>query len=210
VTRSDGGLRARHKRTTRRALVDTALRLFDEHGYGEVTVDDVCAEVEVSPRTFFRYFPAKEHVLAEPITLVLAEIRDNLVAHGEDGSVWQALRAALLSAVDVLEERRAEVLRAGRVIRETPGALASSARALMEWEQAMRDEVAQRLDVPAASMHARLLLGTAMLAFRAALDEWTDEDGAEPVGDLLTRALDAVEPGAGPLERGAKPTAAAH
>jgi hypothetical protein len=59
-------------------------------------------------------------------------------------------------------------------------------------------------------MHARLLLGTAMLAFRAALDEWTDEDGAEPVGDLLTRALDAVEPGAGPLERGAKPTAAAH
>jgi AcrR family transcriptional regulator len=170
----------------------------------------VCAEVEVSPRTFFRYFPAKEHVLAEPITLVLAEIRDNLEAHDADGSVWQALRTALLSAVDVLEERRDEVLRAGRVIRETPGALASSARALMEWEQAMRDEVAQRLGVPAASMHARLLLGTAMLAFRAALDEWTDEDGADPVGDLLTRALDAVEPGAGPLERGAKPTAAAH
>jgi AcrR family transcriptional regulator len=210
VTRSDGGLRERHKRTTRRALVDTALRLFDERGYGEVTVEDVCAEVEVSPRTFFRYFPAKEHVLAEPITLVLAEIRDNLEAHDADGSVWQALRTALLSAVDVLEERRDEVLRAGRVIRETPGALASSARALMEWEQAMRDEVAQRLGVPAASMHARLLLGTAMLAFRAALDEWTDEDGADPVGDLLTRALDAVEPGAGPLERGAKPTAAAH
>jgi AcrR family transcriptional regulator len=210
VTRSDGGLRERHKRTTRRALVDTALRLFDERGYGEVTVEDVCAEVEVSPRTFFRYFPAKEHVLAEPITLVLAEIRDNLEAHDADGSVWQAQRTALLSAVDVLEERRDEVLRAGRVIRETPGALASSARALMEWEQAMRDEVAQRLGVPAASMHARLLLGTAMLAFRAALDEWTDEDGADPVGDLLTRALDAVEPGAGPLERGAKPTAAAH
>jgi AcrR family transcriptional regulator len=210
VTRSDGGLRERHKLTTRRALVDTALRLFDERGYGEVTVEDVCAEVEVSPRTFFRYFPAKEHVLAEPITLVLAEIRDALVADDAAGSVWPALRGALLSAVDVLDERRDEFLRAGRVIRETPGALASSARALIEWEQAMRDEVAQRLGVPSASMHARLLLGTAMLAFRAALDEWTDEGGAEPVGDLLTRALDAVEPGARALEEGAKPTAAAH
>ena len=137
-----------HKRTTRRALVDAALRLFDERGYGEVTVEDICAAVDVSPRTFFRYFPAKEHVLAEPITGVLDTIRVALAAQQRGGSVWADLRAALMSAAAEVEQRREQFLRAGRVIKQTPGALASSARALMEWEQAVRGEVADRLGAP--------------------------------------------------------------
>ena len=67
-----------------------------------------------------------------------------------------------------------------------------------------------RLGVSASSMHARLMLGTTMPALRAALDAWTDEGGARPIGELVERALTAVEPGARALERAAKPTATAH
>ncbi len=210
MTRPDApgppGLRELHKRTTRRALVDAALRLFDERGYGEVTVEDICAAVDVSPRTFFRYFPAKEHVLAEPITGVLETIRVELAAQQRGGSVWGDLRAALMSAAAEVEQRREQFLRAGRVIKQTPGALASSARALMEWEQAVRGEVADRLGETDA-MTPRLLLGTTMLALRAALDEWSEADGAGDVEALVTRALDALEPGAQAVERAARTTA---
>lgn len=197
------GLRERHKQTTRQALVDAALRLFDERGYGEVTVEDTCAEADVSPRTFFRYFPAKEQILAVPITALLDLLRDVLHQQPADQPVWPSLATALRTAVVGVEDDRDAFLRAGRVIRQAPSALASSARALMEWELTVRDEITQRLGTPAASLTGRLLLGVAMVALRAALDQWSESGGAGSAVDLLDRALAAVDTGARAIEAGA-------
>lgn len=55
-------LRERKKLRTRRALADTALRMFLEQGFEETTLDDLVNTVEVSVRTFFRYYSSKEEV----------------------------------------------------------------------------------------------------------------------------------------------------
>lgn len=57
------GLRARKKRATRTAIERTFLELVLEKGYEGTTIEDVCARVEISKKTFFNYYPTKDAVL---------------------------------------------------------------------------------------------------------------------------------------------------
>src|SRR3546814_13306955 len=56
-------LRSRKKLATYRALAHAARELTAERGLEAVTVDDIAAAADVSPRTFFNYFSSKEQAI---------------------------------------------------------------------------------------------------------------------------------------------------
>src|ERR1700749_3618839 len=72
-------LRERKKLATRRALRRHALGLVAKRGFANVTVEDIAEAADVSPRTFFNYFPSKEAALFGADPDRAASLRDRLV-----------------------------------------------------------------------------------------------------------------------------------
>jgi AcrR family transcriptional regulator len=63
--RPEVGLRQRKKARLRQQIIETSIKLFRKHGYGETRIDDIVQALEISQPTFFRYFPTKDAVLRE-------------------------------------------------------------------------------------------------------------------------------------------------
>ncbi len=97
-----GGLRERKKARTRAAIQDHALRLFVEQGYAATTVEQIAEAAEISPSTFFRYFPSKEAVAfkdeLEPM------IVESFLAQPPGTSAIGAFRAAVQAVFATLSE----------------------------------------------------------------------------------------------------------
>src|ERR1700710_2851370 len=75
------GLRERKKRATRQSLHSEALRLVAQRGFDEVTIEDIAAAADVSPRTFFNYFGSKEDVIVNPDPDRVERLRTLLAGH---------------------------------------------------------------------------------------------------------------------------------
>ena len=99
------GLRERKKARTRAAIRQHALRLFRERGYSATTVEQIAAAAEVSPATFFRYFPTKEDVVLQDDmdTVTLGALEAQPAALGPIAAMRSATAAmiAQLSQADL-------------------------------------------------------------------------------------------------------------
>lgn len=157
TTGSATGLRERKKQRTRAALLRTALELFTTQGYEETTVDEIVDAVEVSQRTFFRYFASKEEVAFALQYTVEEHFVAALRARPAEEGPFDALRNAVLAAWDTIGEAITELvpvevyLRMFQVIESTPALLAVHLRRSFEMEEMIARLIADRegLDVDA-------------------------------------------------------------
>ncbi|MGW1993330.1 TetR family transcriptional regulator [Embleya sp. NPDC001921] len=174
------GLRERKKERTREALVDAALELFLRKGYDATTIDEIVAAVEVSRRTFFRYFAGKEEVALARAIEFEGLFLEALTARPAEEAPLTALRRAgaeVFARVAEKEQEGAgqEFLRMRRMIEATPVLLAASLRNAMELERRMAREIARREGLESERDRRPALLVTLYHSvMRVAMDEWIE------------------------------------
>jgi AcrR family transcriptional regulator len=196
-------LRERKKARTRQALVDAALRLFAERGFEATTVADIAEAADVSPRTFFTYFPAKEDVLFAGTQDRRERLRAALAKRAPDESFLDALRRA---ARDVLAQPtfQAEAQRTHmQLIAANPALGARGLQDLLAAEQEVAAAIAADLGVDQNDVQPQVAAAAAVNALRGALMAWFLSGASGDPQPAFDEALDLLEHGLGALNAAA-------
>ena len=89
---TDLGRRERRKLETRARIVGAAAELFIERGFATTKVADICDRVDIVQKTFFNYFPTKQHLLREIAQEALGELCTQIeTARKEEDSTGRRL-----------------------------------------------------------------------------------------------------------------------
>ena len=196
-------LRERKKQATRRLLRRAALGLVAERGLANVTVEDIAEAAEVSPRTFFNYFPSKEAVLFAGEPDRAARLRERVATEAPGEPVIATLRAVLAQDAEAMaDELRslggdpADWLRRMKVARTDPLVRAAHAAQMAMIERAIAEGIAARLGADQETdPYPGVLAATAVSLIRACLAFWTGTSGTVQLGHLIDHAFQALADG---------------
>ncbi|MDJ1130631.1 TetR/AcrR family transcriptional regulator [Streptomyces iconiensis] len=147
------GLRERKKQRTRDALIRAAHELFITQGYEATTVDQIAEAVEVSQRTFFRYFTNKEEVALFVQGMVTGRFQEAFRTRPIDEHPMESLRHTLDATWDGLSLAIGEIvplelhMKMWQVIEMTPALVTANLRLSLVMEEKLAMEIARRTGV---------------------------------------------------------------
>ncbi|OPC85112.1 TetR family transcriptional regulator [Embleya scabrispora] len=188
------GLRERKKIKTRRAIRREAYRLFREHGYDATTVDQIAEAAEISPSTFFRYFPSKEDVvLTDEYDPLLVEI---LRSAPEGTSLIRIVRTGVVDALRrIMREEGEEMVTRMSLVVRVPALRRRSYEQQMESWSLMAEAYAARTGRSARDFDLRVAVSAINAAMSDAILTWAEGGCVGDPAVLVDRALGILEAG---------------
>jgi AcrR family transcriptional regulator len=180
-------LRDKHKDRTRQALREAALKLFAVRGYDATTIDEIAETAGVATRTFFRYFPTKEHALYHGEQDWIQHFVDVYPTQPKTLDDLEAMRVTLVGLTPQLAKARQALLLYQRAVDSSP--------TLRGREQVHHDETSAVLAQAIASRRGRhqadeaclLLACVGLLAYRRAVELWLAGPAKGSLGRAITK-----------------------
>ena len=196
-------LRERKKLACRRLLRRVALDLVAERGFANVTVEDIAEAAELSPRTFFNYFPSKEAALFGTTMTPGADVRERIVHESPGAPALDVLRAVMITGAEQVADDLTELggdpadwLRRMRAVRNDPHLRAAHAARMANIERTVTEALAERLGTdPDRDPYPGLLCAVATGVFRTSMAAWASSGGTVPLERLIGLSFQALADG---------------
>ncbi|MGW3039530.1 TetR family transcriptional regulator [Kitasatospora sp. NPDC001159] len=189
-------LRERKKIQTGIRIFRTAVALFAERGFDQVSVAEIAAAAEVSKMTVFNYFPTKEDLVMGPMEQHLDEPARVVRDRAPGVSAVVALREHFLAALENRDPATGlnddqVVLDVVRLIHETPALAVRAAAAFDQRAQSLLAEVLVAEDPAHDELTARVAAAQ-LLAARLTLIGGNHQRmlAGERAAEALPAALD--------------------
>lgn len=198
---TDDGLRARKKRRTRRALADAAMRLFAEQGYDATTVAQIAESAEVSTKTFFNYFPAKEDVMFSDAEHRLAVAVETIGERSPDETLEETIGRVVRRLVELLGSADSDIAREHvplrtRLILTVPSLQGAALRTFQGAQRRLADELHKAYPSQLDEVSAAAVIGTLVGAIQAGVIASLDRgDTDDAVWQALQRSADIAMAG---------------
>ncbi|MEU2774142.1 TetR family transcriptional regulator [Streptomyces sp. NPDC007162] len=196
-------LRERKKQRTRDALLRSALELFATQGYEQTTVDEIAESVDVSQRTFFRYFASKEDVAFFLPRLTEAHYVEAVRRRPPEETPLETLRRSVMDSWETIEEAVERyvpvelLMRTYKMIEATPILFAAHLRRQAETEEEIARIIAEREGVdPDSDPRPRLVVAVFGAVIRVTERHWSvgDDFSVTGIRELTAAYLDQVGP----------------
>ena len=196
-------LRERKKLATRRLLRRTTLELVARHGFSNVTVEDIAEAADVSPRTFFNYFPSKEAALFGPEPSRGMSLRERIAHESPGAPALDVLRAVMITGAGAVVDDLAELggdpadwLHRMKAVRADPHLRAAHAAQMAQLERTITEALAERLGTdPDRDPYPGLLCAVATGLFRNSMTSWAASGGTVPLERLIDLSFRALAEG---------------
>jgi AcrR family transcriptional regulator len=185
------GLRERKKQKTRDAIQREALRLFAAQGYSATTIEQIAAAAEISPSTFFNYFPTKEDVVLydayDPIVV------GNLAAGPPGESLSAAFRRAMEGLSVVMERDREVILARAKLWLEEADLRARVWEEMEKAKSIFTTVLAARTGRDASDFELNVISMMLVGASFEGMLEWVRQGGRGNLATFVERALTVVD-----------------
>ncbi|HMS49583.1 TetR family transcriptional regulator [Candidatus Neomicrothrix sp.] len=189
------GLRERKKLERRRSIEVAALNRFGENGFDATTIDEIAADADIAPRTFFSYFPTKEDVVLADYADRLKRTTDELGRRPASEAPWLALRESFAVVAADYEAQRDDLIRRFAIMAVNPSVHARSLQLQAGWEDTVAEVLAQRMGVNAEDIRPRLMSSAALACMRSSLRHWILTGHRRSLPDLVEASFDRLGTG---------------
>lgn len=187
-----GSLREKHALERRGRIIGASRTLFLAKGYEATTVDEIAALADVSPRTFFRYFPTKEAVLFHDLDGRLADLEDKIRSRPADEPAGVTLVEVLCAMLDDLESTPEDRQLLLHVLAEQPELIGYQRRTILEHgDHVVVNALSERVGRTGDDIGLRALVASVAACFDLALREWATDGAGDAFRPLFEAALRA-------------------
>jgi AcrR family transcriptional regulator len=190
--------REQKKVETRARILRVAHEMFRTRGFENTTLEDICAAVPISKRTYFRYFADKEALLVPNREKRLDRFVDLLRAAPVSETPFAIFRRVTeLFAAEYMANRE-QLLAQQSLLGSSPTLIAREREIDRDWEEVIAKVFTDRLPPgPHSERVAEVAAGAVIGAVRATMRYWFRRGGVDDLAALGHAAIDELEQGFG-------------
>jgi len=184
------GRRERKKAATRKAIADTALRMFLERGYDAVGIREIAAAADVAITTVFAHFPSKEALVFDEDQKREERLIRAVTDRERGQSIPQALRQQLHAAAR--EFSRPGSAPFWLLVDSSPALREYASTMWLRLEDALATTIAADLGLPEPSTTCRAFARFVLDVYPLARTAASPAAAVDEIFDLITPGWDAA------------------